>query len=282
VTTCITPERWLAVQASLQQAGARFENLLSSVREPEAPAVGAWSVAETAAHVTGIALVYTTMLPAVAQPSAIPGVDQAIRRAPLHEVGAVNELALRQLTSRDPRVIGEKIHEAIGQLLAMSADLDPLRRVGWLGDAQLPIASWYAHLLNELHLHGRDIAATAGTRWDVPQRDAAMSFEMFLVTLLRGDTGTLLAYEPMSPDRIAIRFKSQYTTPVVLAVEDGRIVVDPPQGTVDATLHFRPAALMQILFNRLGKTRAALTGQVVVVGRRPWALPAFLRAVRFP
>jgi hypothetical protein len=189
---------------------------------------------------------------------------------------------LAHLTERTPAALGVQVRDAVGQLLAMSDELDPSRRVSWLGNAQVPVAGWYAHLLNELHLHGRDIATATGTRWVMPQQDAAMSFEMFLVAMLRGDTGRLLSHEPMSRSDVAIRFRSRYTAPVVFAVLDGGVVLDPPNRTVDATLFFRPAALMQILFKRLSKTYAALTGQIAVWGRKPWQLPVLLRAVRFP
>lgn len=275
-------ERWLTVRESLQQAGDRFANLMSSVRDPGTPAVGAWSVAETAAHVAVISSVYTTMLRTGAQAHAIPGVEDRIRGSALDEVATFNEFTLAHMTERSPAALGAQVRDAVGQLLATSDDLDPARRISWLGNAQVPVAGWYAHLLNELHLHGRDIATATGTRWAVPQRDAAMSFEMFLVAMLRGDTGLLLSNEPMAGADAAIRFRSRYTTPVVFAVQDDRIVLDPPERTVDATLYFRPAALMQVLFNRLSKPRAALTGQIAVWGRKPWQLSTLLRAVRFP
>jgi putative sterol carrier protein len=281
-TTTITPERWRAVRESLRQTGDRFADLVSSAPDPAAPAVGSWSVAETAAHVAVVSSVYTAILPAEARPHPIPGVVDRIRDAALDEVAAFNKFALENMAERDPVALADQLRRDIKQLLAMSDDLDPLRRVAWLGNAQLPVASWYAHLLNELNQHGHDIAKAAGARWDVPQRDAAMSFEMFLVTMLRGDTGHLLAHEPMSHSNLAIRFRSRYTTPVVFAVRDNRVVIDPPERTVDATLAFQPSALMRILFRRLGKTRAALTGQVAVWGRKPWQLNALLRAVRFP
>ena len=237
---------------------------------------------KTAAHVAIISSIYTTMLPTGPRTHPIPDLGDRIRNATLDEVAAVNEYALDSLTDRAWAALGDQVRDAVGQLLAMSEHLDPTQRVSWLGNAQVPVAGWYAHLLNELNLHGSDIAAAAGKRWHIPQRDAAMSFEMFLVTMLSGDTGHLLVNEPMASSRVAIRLRSRYTTPVVFAVEDNRIVIDPPNRTVDATLFFRPSALMRILFRRLGKPRAALTGQIAVWGPRPWRLPVLLRAVRFP
>jgi hypothetical protein len=37
-----------------------------------------------------------------------------------------------------------------------------------------------------------------------------------------------------------------------------------------------------MMFHRISKARAALTGSVVVRGPRPWLLPRFLRTVRCP
>jgi hypothetical protein len=47
-------------------------------------------------------------------------------------------------------------------------------------------------------------------------------------------------------------------------------------------LRFRPAALDLVLFHRIGRPRAALTGALRIAGPRPWLLPAFLRKMRLP
>ena len=45
---------------------------------------------------------------------------------------------------------------------------------------------------------------------------------------------------------------------------------------------FDPATLNLMLFGRISRVRAAVTGKLVISGRRPWLLPTFLRTVRLP
>jgi hypothetical protein len=47
-------------------------------------------------------------------------------------------------------------------------------------------------------------------------------------------------------------------------------------------LSFHPPTLSLMLFGRIGKVRAMLSGGVAVRGRRPWLLPVFMRTVRLP
>ncbi|MBB6348646.1 hypothetical protein AB0C18_22120 [Nonomuraea muscovyensis] len=41
-------------------------------------------------------------------------------------------------------------------------------------------------MLNELQIHGRDIARTVRTRWPVPAREAALFFDLFLLKRSHG------------------------------------------------------------------------------------------------
>lgn len=282
MNTSITPERWHTVRTSLRETGDRFAELVSAAPEPDATAIGTWSVAETAAHVAAVALTYNTIMPSGDTTESTSDVRRYVRAVALDEVTDLNEFMLRRLTERDPGVLAERIHAYIDHVLRATEDLDPSAPMTWLGNAQLPVAGCCAHLLNELLIHGRDIAGATGAHWEIPQREAAMAFELFLIALLRGDTGRLLSHEPISTGRVAVQFRSRHTTPVVLTAQDGRISVSSSATPVDVRLFFEPAALMLMLFGRLGKTRTALTGKAVVWGRRPWLLPTFFNAIRFP
>lgn len=58
-------------------------------------------------------------------------------------------------------------------------------------------------------------------------------------------------------------------------------VAEPGPGD-DVRLSFDPPTLNLVLFGRMSRLRAALTGKLVVRGPRPWLLPAFLRTVHMP
>ena len=58
----ITQARFAAVREALPQVGDRFADLVTAAGDPSARAVGSWSIADTAAHVGFIALMYTSMI----------------------------------------------------------------------------------------------------------------------------------------------------------------------------------------------------------------------------
>jgi hypothetical protein len=63
---------------------------------------------------------------------------------------------------------------------------------------------------------------------------------------------------------------------------NGKVAIEPAGPRVDATVRFDPAALNMMMFGRISKSRAVLTRKIVISGRRPWLMPAFLRTVRLP
>ena len=273
-------EHWPEVRAALLETTDRFAFLVASATDPEAPAIGDWSVAETAAHVAAVALIYASLFPPGA--AGVPGLPDRVRAAALDEVAGLNDFMLDRLPEREPSELADRVRANVEEMLRASADLPPEQTIGWLGDSRLPVAGCCAHLLNELLIHGHDIAAATRAEWPIPQSHAALAFELFLVELLRGDTGRLLAHEPISRIPVAIRFRSRHTAPVILAVRNGRFQVAPADSPADATLFFAPATLMLLLFGRVSPVRAAATGKTVVWGRKPWRLAALLNSVRFP
>jgi hypothetical protein len=47
-------------------------------------------------------------------------------------------------------------------------------------------------------------------------------------------------------------------------------------------VRFDPATLNMMMFGRISRPRAILNRKIVIGGRRPWLMPAFLRTVRVP
>ncbi|MDP9867742.1 MULTISPECIES: maleylpyruvate isomerase family mycothiol-dependent enzyme [Streptosporangium] len=283
MTAPITHDQWKATRAAVRQTGDRFAEMVATTREPQARATADWSVADTAAHVAAIASMYVS----VVRPGAVPlpafAVEDRLLATTVDTVGELNDLTLRSFTERDPRLLAHRLRTDIDRLLRVSDGLDPAEPVTWLGGSRVPVAGVLAHLLNELLIHGRDIARAIGARWVIPARDAALFFELFVIGMVRHDVGRLLETdEPPRERRIAVEFRSRHTTPVTLVLRDGRVSVEGPGRGADVRLSFDPVTLNLMLFGRVSRARAALTGKVAVRGRRPWLLPAFLRTVRLP
>jgi uncharacterized protein (TIGR03083 family) len=278
----VSSTKWSDVRRTVKDTGDRFADLLLSV-PPWAMATPDWTVADTAAHVITLSGSYAAMLRGPDAGLPIPELEQVINSTTVDTVADFNEVALRNLAERDPRALADRLRGDIAAMLRESENLDPGHPVDWLGGSRVPAAGVIAHLVNELQIHGRDIARATGARWRVDAADAALFFELFLLGVTSYGYGRLLDWDrPERAGRIAVEFRSRHTAPVAMVLTDGRVTVEEPGRDVDVTLRFDPVTFNLVLFGRISRIRAALSGRLMVWGRRPWLLPPFLRKVRLP
>ncbi|WP_246239730.1 maleylpyruvate isomerase N-terminal domain-containing protein [Acrocarpospora corrugata] len=277
----ITLGQWQASRDALRRTGDRFLALVGSLPDSEAMATAEWTVADTVAHVRTIAALYTAILQPGKVPHPFPYAERQITTATVDTVAEMNDVVLRNFTERDPRVLQDLLASDIEDILNGTKDADPAAPVPWLGDSRVPVAGVVAHLVNELLVHGWDISRAARTHWDFPSEDAALFFELFLIGMLRHDAGSLLG-PPVPGRRIAVEFHSPHTTPVTLVLRDRQVTLEETGRGADARLSFDPATLNLMLFGRMSKARAALSGKVTARGPRLWRLAEFLRIVHLP
>lgn len=281
----LSEQRWQGLRAALRSASDRFADLARSAPPPTRLAVGSWTAAETLAHTAIVAHLNAGVLRDPTAPLGVPDVDRLVPGTTLGDIAHLNEVALRVFPDRTPAALADHLRDGVAELLDRSATLDPRGPATWLGGARLPVAAVLAHQLNEILIHGHDIARARGSRWRISSVDAALAFELFLVRLLGTDEpGRLFGGAPAAGGgrRVAIEFRSRHTAPVVLAAGGGRASAQPPDGHADARVRFEPAALMLIVFRRRRLARALATGELVATGRRPWAAVSYLRGMRTP
>lgn len=279
----VTSDQLTTARRAVERAARRFGDLLSDVPDPAAMATREWTVADTAAHVATIARLYTALVRGPGEALPFDGLDKGLRTATVDTVAVLNEVMLAQYRERDPAAIAASMRADVADVLKVSEGAEPGEPVSWLGGARVPMAGLLAHLLNEIQLHGRDIARASGTGWAIPPGDIGMFFELFVAGMTRNGLGHLLDSTAPPPERrVAVEFRSRHMAPVTIVLQDRRVFVEEPGGAVDVRLTFDPPALSLMLFGRISKARALLSGRVVVRGRRPWLLPVFMRTVRFP
>ena len=280
----ITPDQWAAVRNSFREASERFVQLATSVTDPQTTmATAEWSVADTAAHLVTISRLYVSVVRTTDAPPVFPGIAAKIRATTVDTVEALNEAMLAQLPERDLEALVRSLRSDVDQILAAAAVAGPAHLVEWLGGAKVPVAGLLAHFVNELLIHGWDISRATGAKWEMPPREAALFFEVFMLGMTRCGLGRLLDGGGSPRDRrIAVEFRSRCTSPVTLVLRNGVINVDEEGGAPDVHLWFDPPSLNLMLFGRISPARVVLTGKVIAWGRRPWLLPVFLRTVRTP
>jgi uncharacterized protein (TIGR03083 family) len=279
----VTDEQWDAVRESVRTTAGRFCELVASVPDPAARATAGWSVADVAAHVTTVAFLETTLLRAAEPPIDMPGLAEAIAATTVETVHGLNDQVMSHFPERDVTSVLGMLRHHVDLMLTASQDRDPGETFSWLGEARLTLAGMLAHMVNELLIHGNDIARAVKVPWAMPAEDAALFFDLFTVGLANGQKGRLLdgSKRPLQR-RIAVEFRSGYTTPVTVVVCDGQVTVEPVGPGADAWVRFDPATLNMMMFGRISKLQAVLTRKIIIGGRRPWLVPAFLRTVRFP
>ncbi len=279
----VSEKQWDAVRESVRTTAGRFCELVSSIPDPGTRVTATWSVADMTAHVTTVAFLNTMLLQAAEIPFQMPGLTEAIAATTIEDVHGLNDQVMSHFTERDAGRLTGMLRDHVDLMLTASLSHDPAETFSWLGAARLPLAGMFAHMVNELLIHGNDIARALKVPWAMPPEDAALFFDLFYVGLLSGTTGQLLegSKRPLKR-RIAVGFRSGYTTPVTFVVRDGKATAEPAGPGVDATVRFDPATLNMMMFGRISKLRAALTGKIVISGRRPWLVPAFLRTIRLP
>jgi len=279
----VTEKQWDAVRESVRTTAGRFCELVSSIPDPGARATLKWSVADMTAHVTTVAFLNTMLLQAAAIPFNMPGMTEAIAATTVEGVHGLNDQVMSYFTERDVDKLLGMLRDHVDLMLTASQSRDPAETFSWLGAARLPLAGMFAHMVNELLIHGNDIARAVNVPWAMPPEDAALFFDLFYVGLVSGNTGRLLegSKRPLKR-RIAVEFRSGYTIPVRFVVRNGKVTTEPVGPGADATVRFDPATLNMMMFGRTSKVRAVLTRKIVIGGRRPWLMPAFLRTVRLP
>ncbi|TDC39975.1 maleylpyruvate isomerase family mycothiol-dependent enzyme [Micromonospora sp. KC213] len=278
----VTPQQWQAVRAALTEQTERFADLLV-VSRPETRCTADWSVVDTLAHVVSLAWLYACLVDPERPPLPVAGLDSQLPEVTVDTVADVNDVVLRQFTERDPAVLLARLRADVGQLLSWCADRSPDDTVPWLGAARVPLAGLCAHLVNELLIHGHDIARASGRRWRLPGREAAMFLELFLAGVVRHGYGRLLdGGGPPSDRPIVVEFRSAFAAPLRLVLHRGVISFAEPGARPDVRIHHDPGTFNLMMFGRISRARALLTGGIRISGRRPWLLPTFLRTFRTP
>lgn len=281
--TVVVPEsRWSLARAALRSSADAFLELLKG-DSAAAMATKDWTVADTAAHVTGIALMYVTLVDEDVPSLPIPGLAEMVDQTTVDTVADLNAFVLRHFPERDTANLAAALDYAVGAILDATRDVPAATPVPWLGESLVTIAGMVAHLVNELLVHGRDIAIALRRPWVIPEDHAGLYWELFFVGMLGLGHGSLLDTNARMPGRrIAVSFRSAHAAPSTIVLENGHVRVASDDEPYDVRVTFRPAGFNLMMFGRVGTLAAALRRDVVVGGPRPWLLRPFLRIVHMP
>jgi hypothetical protein len=278
----VTSTQWNRVCAALPEA-VRQLRAVSRAVPPDLRVTPHWTAADTLAHLCTIAAMDVAMVTRDLAALPVPGISELRAATTVDTVSAMNAAVLSRYSERDTSVLLDRLDRDVTRLLEASGAAGAPAQVSWLGEANLPIDGLLAHLLNELDIHGWDIAHAARLPWRSDPAEAALFLDPFLVGVTRSGYGRLLDREgAVRPGRISVTFRPGYGDPVTLALVDGAVRVEPLDLRPDVRLTYDPVTLNRMLFGRVSKARAVSSGKVRIGGRRPWLLPAFMQTMRLP
>ncbi|MGH3548442.1 MAG: maleylpyruvate isomerase N-terminal domain-containing protein [Pseudonocardiaceae bacterium] len=187
----VSAVQWQQSRNALRDEVQRVTTLMRSIRDPEVPAVGQWSLAEVAMHlsqnwilVPGLARRDLSRYQAVVPGVAAVAADSMIRD--MWDNADMNALGLKHDTERDPTVLADRIEERAAEYFGECAGHTRDEPRPWLIEGTtVPLSALTCNLLNETVMHGYDIAHAAGRKWRIEPTHAAMVVRQFFVPILQ-------------------------------------------------------------------------------------------------
>lgn len=214
---------------------------------------GRWSLGEVLAHLVTVTNRYNDFAP-----DRLAGSPRGVDEVNAREIAAFAGRPISDLLAALSHEI-ERFGESWGPARGLPLDTP----IPFHGGSTIDLECGLANLLNELLVHGRDLAVTAGRDWPIDATDAQAAWR--LATFV-------LPYYVRAADEqgLVVRFELDASTPWVIAIEGGTATSRPATADDEADLVLRGPVepVVLLFFGRIRPDELADLG-VVVAGRRP-------------
>lgn len=178
---------------------------------------------------------------------------------------AYSDQARAHITDSDPNSLADICIAEFETFLDELAEPDATR---WLYGRATNAANMVGLAINELVLHGRDLAAVTGAQApSFDRREANAAVDGIMVTTPSFIDASKASAQPDGVYHVHFRGGRDYTWTKrgpQLDIAEGR-----PQ-RADARLSADPATFLLVSLQRAGQISAALSGKMVAYGLRPW------------
>ncbi len=250
-----------AAQAAVADAGARVSALVRSVTHPDAPALGEWDVTDVAVHLSHTVDIVGAMA---------KGADSMATE--IWDLSKLTAMLVAGESERDLGVLATRIDASVAGLLAtLRSAADGDRRPWLIQGVEMPLSTIACHALNELVVHGRDIARADGVPWPVERAHATLILRGFLFPVLAAVRGSMVDQSAAAGVKATYDIRLRGGGGVAIRFDEGDLTVtDAPEGRVDCHLSVDPATFMLVAWDRVGQWPAIARGQLFSWGRKPW------------
>jgi uncharacterized protein (TIGR03083 family) len=261
--TAITTADWAEARRAVAQAGPRLTAMLRSATKPEAPALGEWDVTGVAAHIShGMDTITAMSRGGGGLIEEIAGLDM------LTKVMVAGE-GRRSLTE-----LADRIDASVAGFLAAVEDAaatDDTSHVWVVRGTELPLSSLTCHMLNELTVHGRDIAVGLGLPWAIDKGHAALILQGFVFPALSAIGRDMVVQEKAGDKRARFEVRLRGDGRAWAYFDNGDFSVEAsPQGPVDCHLSVDAEAFLLVAWARISQWSAIPKGQLLAWGKKPW------------
>ena len=245
-----------AVCQALLAYSSQFADALQHVPDPAARAVGSWSIAETAVHVSQSSPYFLAAARGQAEPEN------------LNDNAATTVRMVAEEPERDLRVLAGRIVHGERELVAHARATGGDPPVTPFAGLQVPLSAMLGVELSELLVHGFDVTRAAGLAWPIEPADAAVALDGGLRVL-----PLLLDTRRAAGLRMRLMLHIRHGSPLVIVVDNATLRVEPASAQpVDCHVSVDPATFLLVSFHRISPVSAALTGKILTWGRKPWLL----------
>lgn len=248
-----------ALFAAVRHLADRTADLVASAEHPQAPvtATPGWTVHDLSAHLVAAIATYADgprgTARVVDDPADLPRLNQQLLAD--HVDATTPELA-------------EKIRNSSGSLIAQIAGYGsepPTFRFN--GGEPVGARTALGLLVGEFLVHGHDLADTLTAPWPIAVEHVELAIDGLEQVLpgwvrRREGDGHTATYD------IRLRGGNRH----VWAFDQGHLDchADPEAVRIDCHMSGAAEAIILVMYGRLSPWRAALSGQVLAWGRRPW------------
>lgn len=243
-------------RAAVEAAAAQTAQLIRAIPDTNLRAHGLdWTVGETATHLVWVTRGYTRWASGRGAPEW--GLDR---------LADTNARLINELPGRRPAALADLFAEGTRGFLETTANLPGDRPVPWFGGHALSLASATCLVLEEVLVHGYDIAKAIGRPWPIAARHASLAVDG-LTSVLPLMVNPQTAGTVTATYAIHVRGGSRF----VVRFQGGALTVEPLSAApFDCHISADPVAFLLVSMGRVSQWRAVARGKLVAWGRKPW------------
>ena len=267
-----TSDGWAGSLAAVASLANRTSQLIRSIPDPAAPALGVWDAGQLAAHLTHVFELERDLLNGLPSPLA-----------DLADLGELTQQRVRDEAVYDPPALADRVDAAAAEFVGVAAGLDGTEPRMWVGGVKVTARVLACHIVNESVVHGLDLSRATGRRWPVEAEHARLALEGFSFPMYRslGRPSFAVNQDRAAGVRAVYDIRVRGGGRVFFVFADGGVTIeDPTDRPVDCRLWVVARAIMVLAWHRTPLAVPVLKGQVLPWGRRPWLalrLPGLLK-----